>query len=900
MSIGPGARLGPYEIGHLLGAGGMGEVYRARDTRLGRDVAVKVLPDEFASDSQRLRRFEDEARAAAALNHPGILAVYDVGSHSGVSYFVTEMLEGRTLAKILADERPPVRRVLDWATQIANALAAAHERGIVHRDLKPGNVFVTTDGRAKILDFGLAKSVRTDSEAETRYATKPQTILGTPAYMAPEQVRGEPIDHRADLFAFGVILYEMLTGRRPFPGTTVQDVLSAILRDAPAPLLPTPGQSLSPALACIVERCLEKSPAARFQSTTDLAFALKTVASNSADLIAAGSHDSGSRLESGASTTRPRRYPLLAYAAIGIVCAAIGVMGGRWWPAPDDARTASSGSIAALELSLSPGRTWGARRDVTRDGWTIGSRPMAISDDGQRIAYAAMEGGVRRLYLRDISRGTDAEALAGTEGAQQPFFSPDGSRLGFFADGRLKSVSIATTGGRPIDVCAAESPHGGAWLDENRIIFAAKESGGLSWVPASGGTPKPLTTPDTAAGEIGDRFPHVLPGGKAILFQTAYQLAESRIIAQAVPSGARTPLVTRAASPQYVAGHLVYVAHGGEIFAQVLDAGRLSLTGTPEALGEQSGFGGGISVSRNGTLVYLPYLLPKRTLARMDRQNNEHPIAAPQAAYGLPQLSRDDLRAVVTIESGISTSDISVVDLANGHLTPVTSSRAARAGAWGPDDRSVTFTSTSGITGPHTQRIDGRHPATSLFQATGQSWLYWWSSDGRTLVFDKVDPTTQSDTYIFTNGDAQGPRPLHNTTTPDYNQGVSADAHWRAVVSGMDGQFDLYVVSFPNGDKYELVARGGVQARWARSGGELFFRRGGSEIYSVRVSGTGPKPTVTEEQRRFTVPDLKPVADGPGARSYDLYADGSLLVIKEPPASPTLSVVINWASKFAR
>ena len=280
MPLASGTRLGPYEILGALGAGGMGEVYRARDSRLGRVVAVKVLPEEFGQDPSRLQRFEDEARATAALNHPNILAIHDVGTAGGVSYFVTELLEGRTLREVLSAERLSVPRATEWATQIAGGLAAAHSRSIIHRDLKPENLFVTTDGRVKILDFGLAKSVQTDHDAPTRAVTASHAVLGTPAFMAPEQVRGEQVDHRTDVFAFGAVLYEMLAGRRAFSGQTAQDVMSGILRDAPAPLPSTPDRPVSPALARIVERCLEKSPAARFQSTTDLAFALKSLSAS--------------------------------------------------------------------------------------------------------------------------------------------------------------------------------------------------------------------------------------------------------------------------------------------------------------------------------------------------------------------------------------------------------------------------------------------------------------------------------------------------------------------------------------------------------------------------------------------------------------------------------------------
>ena len=370
MTVGPGTRLGPYSVIAAIGSGGMGQVYRAHDDRLGRDVAIKVLPPEVAADADRLRRFEQEARAAAALNHSNILALYDIGSEHGVSFIVTELLDGRTLRELLAEERPATARVIDLAAQIADGLAAAHGRNLVHRDIKPENIFVTTDGHAKILDFGLAKVVEPSGEVPTRAATAPHTVLGTAGYMAPEQVRGQPLDHRADIFAFGSVLYEMLTGRRAFTGDSVPDTMSAILREAPATIVSTADRPLPPSLLRIVDRCLEKAPAARFQSTTDLAFALKNLSQSGSDEYAVSGHQRST-------------------ASHGVQVATIRAVG---------ARGAASGR-ASRRLAAMASRRLGERPPVFR--FTIGppagtqfgpnliSPFPAISPDGEQLVHQA-------------------------------------------------------------------------------------------------------------------------------------------------------------------------------------------------------------------------------------------------------------------------------------------------------------------------------------------------------------------------------------------------------------------------------------------------------------------------------------------------------------------------------
>src|SRR5262245_20291234 len=450
MSLSAGMRLGSYEILSALGAGGMGEVYRARDTRLGREVAVKVLPSEVADDPDRLRRFEGEARSAAALNHSNILAVYDVGRDRGISFMVTELLEGRSLRQLLDNERLATNRVVDLARQVADGLAAAHARGIVHRDLKPDNLFVTTEGQAKILDFGLAKTTGPDagSQATTQAATEAHAALGTAGYMAPEQVRGQPIDARADIFAFGAVVYEMLTGRRAFTGATALDAMSAVLRDAPAPIASTPERPLPPLHLRAVDRCLEKTPAARFQSTSDLAFALKSLSLG----------DSGATTAASAGATRPRWQRVLPWSVAAVAGLALAFMTfSRSWTQPASAPPLRRFSIDLPDtapLALVGSSVLG-----------IGQRALALSPDGSTLAYVAAIKNSTMLCVRRLEE-TEIKIVAGSEGAYAPVFSPDGKWIAFLAGSRL--YKVAPSGDRPIPLGEVEEPYTVVWLPDGR------------------------------------------------------------------------------------------------------------------------------------------------------------------------------------------------------------------------------------------------------------------------------------------------------------------------------------------------------------------------------------------------------------------------------------------------
>jgi eukaryotic-like serine/threonine-protein kinase len=526
MPLPAGHRLGVYEIQSLLGAGGMGEVYRARDGRLHRDVAIKVLPASFAADSERMARFEQEARAAAALNHPNIVAVHDFGEHEGAPFLVTELLEGMSLRDTLRDGALPPRKAIDYGVQIAQGLAAAHEKGIVHRDLKPDNLFITSDGRLKILDFGLAKLTQSESPAGNMtvvpttpaFTNVPNTVagvvLGTMGYMSPEQVRGVAADHRTDIFALGVVLYEMLAGRRAFGGDTAVDVMSAILKEDP-PELPVAARGIPPALARVVARCLEKNPAARFQSARDLAFALEALSAHTASAPAAAIPDAPVQAAS------PRAHtPVVAY---GIAALAVLV----------------AGVLAFLHFTERASDVRSVRFEIAAPGETS-AELLALSPDGRFLAFVAATDGQPLLWIRPLD-SLESRALMDTDGATYPFWSPDGSYIGFFAQGKLKK--IATAGGPPVTVCDSPIGRGASWAADGTIIFSSGPTSPILKVAATGGTPVAVTTLQAEDPNAGARYPSFLPDGRHFFYLAASSRGAGGVFIGSLDGGDRVPLI---------------------------------------------------------------------------------------------------------------------------------------------------------------------------------------------------------------------------------------------------------------------------------------------------------------------------------------------------------------------
>jgi hypothetical protein len=655
MSLPSGTRLGPYEILAVIGAGGMGEVYRARDERLKRDVAIKVISQGFAANPDRLARFEQEAHAAAALNHPNILAVYDVGASNGEPYVVSELLDGATLRDVLTQGALTMSMSIDIATQVALGLAAAHTRGITHRDIKPENVFVTQDGRVKILDFGLAK-LREDvggaSQATRLHAsTEPGAVLGTVGYMSPEQVRGQPCDARADIFSLGVVFFEMLTGTRPFRGQSAVETMNAILKEDP-PDLSASNSKLTPSLDRLVRHCLEKNPGQRFQSAQDLAFALQSAATG-----ASGSIGVAATAASSADVRRGRRERVAWGIATISLLSALG-LAVFVYSRPRDAVTLTRASIP-LPDGASITRSMPAR-----------PLPIALSPDGRSLTFVASLDGTPTLWVRPLD-ATAATKLNGTEGAAGPFWSPDSRWIAFFADGRLKR--IAPTGGDPQIVCATNGLGGGTWNQENVILFSPSDVGeaGLVRVSAAGGAVSAVTELDRARGETNHIWPQFLPDGRRFVYNLVGR-EDSGIYVGSLDAAGHTlllPFTDRSdvgvSTLAYTPGYLLYV-HNETLLAQPMDAGsgRLSGQAVPiaEGIAKVGPGSAAFSVSATGTLAYWDgSSMPTSQLTWLSRDGTVVGRSGPPGGYADLALSSDQRRIAV------GRSRQAVGDLGLGH-----------------------------------------------------------------------------------------------------------------------------------------------------------------------------------------------------------------------------------------
>ncbi|HXC33267.1 MAG TPA: protein kinase [Verrucomicrobiae bacterium] len=878
MTIAAGTRLGAYEVISPIGAGGMGEVYKARDTRLDRTVAIKVLPDHFADRGALRERFEREAKTIASLNHPHICTLYDVGREGSTDYLVMEYIEGETLAQRLAKGPLPIQQTLLFAIEIADALDKAHRKGITHRDLKPGNIMLTKSG-TKLLDFGLAKlaqdnnaPVAPESQLPTMKGavTAQGTILGTLQYMAPEQVEGktDQIDARTDIFAFGVVVYEMATGKKAFEGKSQASLMAKILETDPVPMA-TLAPMTPPALDRIVKRCLAKDPDDRWQSARDICQELRWIS------------DGGSQSESAKTAPAPsvsRRERLAWIAGCVIACALVGVLGWILKPAPAPLPvTRFAIPLPPGQISLSP--------DAPR---------LAISPDGQNLVFVANpKGGSERLYLRAMNR-PEAAAIAGTEGAAAPFFSPDGQWIGFFADNKLKKVSIS--GGSPIILCDAPELLGyrASWGRDDQIVFRPALPD-LFQVSAAGGTPQSL-------GFYRAFSPEILPAGNALLFTegapVGTNLAASAHVAVRQLKGGEPRELAAGASPIYSpTGHLIYV-QAGALTAVPFDAKRLTVTGSPVPLGLDVGQStvtgtAQYSLSSNGTLVYFSggAQAVQRKLVWVDRSGAEQPLPAPPHAYRTPRISPDARHVAV---AGVD-ADVWVYDITRDSLTKLTFNGAATP-VWTPDGKHVAFGSAAGT--PHGSNIywqpsdgSGRADALTSFDQNAHN-TGSWSPDGQVLAFEEINPASGRDVLIFTLGDRKV-RPFLNTKFDETAPEFSPDGHWLAYASDESGRYEIYVQPYPGpGGKWQISTDGGMEPRWAHDG-EIFYRSG-PKLMAVQTKLT-PSFSADKPKMLFEgayIPTLQTMAN------YDVTPDGRrFLMVKaneDAESGQQINVVLNW------
>jgi len=876
----------------------MGEVYRARDERIGRDVAIKVLPVEFAADSDRLRRFEQEARAAGQLNHPNILTVHDTGTHEGAPYIVTELLEGETVRERLRSGGLGVRKAVEIAVQIARGLAAAHEKGIIHRDLKPANVFVTKDGHVKILDFGVAKlihpEVKVDPYAKTTTSgptTEAGAVVGTAGYISPEQLRGLPADHRSDIFALGCVLYEMLSGKAPFLKDTGADIAAAILNEEPAPIV-VPGREVPSSLRAVVERCLEKSPEERFQSARDLAFDLETLSGTSGEAAAAG--------EGGRVAARSRIRERLAWG----VAAAIAV--------------AAIGALLALDHMRRPPEAELVRFSVTGPEGVMlvpDSTAVAISPDGRRLVYTIMDAtGTVRLWVRRLD-SLAAQPLTGTEGATLPFWSPDSRYVAFFAYGKLRKVPVA--GGSPEVICDAPDGRGGSWSKDGVIVFAPLSMGPLLKVAAEGGEPVELARPDRARGDTGLRFPCFLPDGRHFLYVSLPRKQSGfDVYLGALDSKERGRIGSALSAPIYAEPGYLLFALGDHLVAQRFDRSSWQPVGKVMPLGDapvQPMFDAGtaLSASTNGVLAHGVSSPPMTELVWLDRAGRQTGrIPLPPGSYSNPSLSPGGRWATVTKFNSSIRNDLWLVDLQRLMTTRLTFDGLVAQGwgmavpvVWSPDSTRVAYcTDRSGVYDVYQILASGAGRPEPLLQSDAIYKLPTaWSPDGKYVIFTQLGEGGVYDLWLL---------PLHGDRTPvpylrtPFNEDFAAfspDGRWLAYDSDETGKPEIYVRSFPDqGEKYRVSTSGGMIVQWSRDGKELLFFSlsqyyyGSGPIYAVDVETTPTFRAGTPRVLFIPRPDLSGLVAAADLSRFlaTVPAEGA------PPAS--ITITLNWPAALER
>ena len=912
MALAPGSRLGPYEVTAQIGAGGMGEVYRARDTKLNRDVALKILPEAFTVDGDRIARFRREAQVLASLNHPNIAAIYGFEDSGSRHALILELVEGPTLADRIAKGPIPLDEALPIAKQIAEALEAAHEQGMIHRDLKPANIKLRDDGTVKVLDFGLAKALEpvTGSSAvlsqsptiTTPAMTGVGIILGTAAYMSPEQARGRAVDKRTDVWAFGCVLYEMLSGRRAFDAEDVSMTLAAVMMKAPDwSALP---DTVPAQIRSVIKRCLEKD---RQRRVADIAVAQFLMNEPPAESMVAASASTSSSL------TRMVAAAMTVVAALGAGAAIM------WWYMRPAAQ-------APVRFVIVPP----ANQPLSIQGF---QRDIAITPDGRAIVYRVAQGANDvHLAVRALDQ-LDARILPGITVVRSPFVSPNGQWIGFFEgqNGQLKKVSIL--GGPPVALCKYVGiPLEGSWGADDTIIFATNDrSTGLMSVGAGGGDPKVLTTPDVAAGETDHLMPSILPGGRAVLFtilRRSQTIDNAQIAVLNLKTGRKKILIQGGSDARYVeTGHLIY-AVAGTLRAVRFDLQGLAVTGDPVPVVEgvtMSGTTGtaDYAVSQNGTLVYAPGAVGggiNRTLVWADRQGREEPIKTPPRAYIIPRISPDGTRVALDIRD--QENDIWVWDLKRETLARVTFDPGLdQSPVWTPDGRRLIFGSTRGagvgagvdaalgggtVSSLYSQAADNTGTVARLTTATNPQAPMAISPDATHVLFMEFDPKTGQDIKMadLTKPASQQPQTLIQTPLAETNPDISPDGRWVAYQSSESGANQVYVRPFPKVDAghWQISTDNGLKPVWSRNGRELFYMTNtasGSAMMAVAVQTAGALFSAGNAVKLF---DLAPYYLVNNARTYDVSANGRFLLIKDPAANRTsttsLVVVEHWTQEL--
>ncbi len=883
---------GSYTIEREVGRGGMGVVYRGEDPRLRRPVAIKVLPDAFAADPERLARFEREARLLATLTHPNIAGIYGLEEDQGRRFLVLEFVEGETLAERLARGPLPLDETLDVCRQIAAALEAAHEAGVIHRDLKPGNVKLTPSGEVKVLDFGLARGPApsadsgvdlTNSPTVTLGATGAGVILGTAAYMSPEQARGRQVDRRTDIWSFGCVLYECLTGTQAFAGETVSDMIAMILQGEPdGSKLP---KDMPEKLRALLIRCLDKDPRQRLRDIGDARIELEQL--------------SGARPSSG---SRPATTPLSGITPAPAVAA----------PAPAGRRGVSWAVAAlALVIGLAGGAAlWGLagpkpeapalrfvvqpppRLDLNGD-----PNELAISPDGRTLALLMVDStGTASLWLRDLD-DFQMRPVPDTRAAFLPFWSPDGRYLGFFADGKLKRVR--TGGGRPEIICDAATGRGASWSPKDVIVFSPAPSGPLYKVGAAGGTPVAVTVVDTANGERAHRWPYFLPDGEHFIYAALPPAGgEFKSWVGSIGSTARKPLISSSGCPVYAPpGYLLYHRNDA-LLGQRFDAGRMQTSGDPFPVGDPPAntsysASPGLSVSQNGVLAWIGAGRTENRLVWRDRTGREvGTVDVPLDQWGQLFISPDGTRALLEQGRSQASGDLWTVDLRRGIANRLTFGDGKNTiGPWSPDGSEAIYSSTRrGPRDLYRIRTDG----------SGQDRLFYgsqvpfkdavgWSPDGRWIAMNEISDSTGWNIYILP-ADGSERRPWVVTPFDEQYPVVAPNGRWAIYISDVSGTTQLYMQSFPEpGHRQQVTKSGAYFGFWNRNGREIFVIRPDLTLVSIPVTW-GEEPSFGTPTVLFQL--------SPQFQGLDVTPDGQRFLMTEPATKtrPGVSVAVNWRS----
>ncbi len=898
MTLNPNTLISHYKILSPIGKGGMGEVYRALDERLDREVAIKMLPEEFARDKDRLARFEQEAKATSALNHPHILTVYDIGEHDGSPFLVAELLEGEELRDRLETGSIPEKKVIAYASQITSGLSAAHEKGIVHRDLKPENIFITSDERVKILDFGIAKLTEKEpvqSEDATRKAlTDPGMVLGTAAYMSPEQVRGETVDHRSDIFSFGSILYEMLFGQSAFRKETMAETMTAILKEEPDSIHVT-NSAANPALTRILERCLEKRPENRFQSATDLRFALEAIPETSGQLPTR-SYEAVDTLPTTFRSGR-KLWPILAIVSLVLFLGAL-MLAFYFRSNPSEQERVVTFDVLAPNQAYPNIQRWPT---------------VALSPDGKKLVFVAIEGSVNYLYLRDLE-SAEVTRIEGSRDASIPVFSPDGKTIAFQADYQLKRV---TPGEPVVTIAPGRDVRSLSWKDNSTIIFSPEATSPLFEIPITGGEAKPVTTLNKSKKERTHRLAQTLPGGKAMIFTVGLldnpdNYEDATIEALVFSTGQRVEVMKGASMARYSpTGHLIF-ARGGVLYAIKFDPDSLKVSGEPVAVlqgvaGDRAYGNAQYSISENGTLAFIPGAVGKNIFrlvpAWVDpKEGDSSSIPMTPGFYNDIRLSPDAKKLAYLIGSSGS-GDVWIYDLEKNTSTRLTFDNVNAAPVWSADGRYVYYTriqSADPRTSIMRKPADGSSEGEKICTIDRVSYLKSISEDGASAIIDHRAESPFTDVARIRLEANAKPELL---VTSDFNEeeaAISNNGRWLAYTSNETGRPEVYVKDLSGtGARFQVSSSEGFEPNWSNDDRTLFFRSTGAMMAAYVTFS----PTFSAGSPRELFKIDFQIRSNTGI-SYDVSpVDGRLIrLIPADSSSAPLAVriVLNWDNELRR